>query len=296
MTTPLVTILIPYAPYHERIYHQAVASAERQTIPCKVISDLSIGTPATFRNTAKFADTDFVCFLDADDTIAPTFVEECIKTYQTATYVYTAWQEGERVMTPRECNPYLAHDFGDERGVTGGYHLVTTLFPTALFKMLGGFDTELAGMEDTDFYMRAQAAGICGVLCDLPLLNYNGDGETRSKAFRERLDYHDLRRSIYDRNGGLETMAGCCGIVSGGQQANLTGEQPGDVPAQTLYAPSTQFGRATGRFYPRPQFMGQTIMVAPADVELMPDMFRKLADLRDIAPTREKVLKESGLI
>jgi len=293
---PIATIYVPYAHYHTDIRLRAIESAERQTVKCKVFSGLSLHTPAHFRNTAKFADTPFICFLDADDTIAPTFIEECLHTYQQGTYVYTAWQEGERTMHPRECNPYLAHDFDDGRGRIGGYHLVTTLYPTKLFKALGGFDDTLKGMEDVDFYMRSQLNGVCGVLCDKPLLNYNGEGITRSKAFRELSNYEDLRRSIIERNGGIEKMGGCCGVVGGGSEANLVGAQPGDIAVQTLYAPSTQYGRATGRYYPRPLFMGQVIMVSPADVEVMPEFFRRVESLRELAPTREVALKEAGLI
>lgn len=293
---PVATIYIPYAHYHTDIRLRAIESAERQTVKCKVLSGLSLNTPAHFRNTAKFADTDFVIFLDADDTLAPTFVEECLRVYEQGTYVYSTWNQSEQVMTPRECNPYLAHDFNDGRGVIGGYHLVTTLYPTAVFKALGGFDDTLKGMEDVDFYMRSQRLGVCGVLCDKPILNYNGEGITRSKKFRALQDYEDLRRSIIERNGGIEAMGGCCGVTGGGEQANLVGAQPGDVAVQTLYAPSIMFGRATNRFYPRPLFMGQTIMVAPEDAEAMPEFFRRVESLKELAPTRERALKESGLI
>lgn len=294
----IATIIIPYAAYHKEVVNNAIESAYAQTVKCAVIAewDVAKGTPAFVRNKALAVNTPFVVFLDADDTLELTFIEDCLRTYKDGTYVYTGWYEGDRVMMPRPCNPFLGHDFGDGRGGVGGYHLVTTLYPTEPFKGLGGFDTTLPGMEDIDLYMRSQRHLLCGILCPKPLVRYNGEGETRSKHFRALDEYQDIRDDIVLSNGGIESMAGCCGVVSGEAKANVEGAQPGDVPAETLYAPSTQFGRATGRFYPRPQFMGQVIMVAPEDIAKMPDMFRKVETLRELAPQREVVLKESGLL
>lgn len=294
--TPIATIYIPFTDAHKSVVENAFRSAANQTVKCEVVMEASPTTPALLRNRAVNAKSDFVVFLDADDTLEPTFVEDCLRTYKQGSYVYTAWFEGNTIMTPRECNPYLSHDFGDKRGLVGGYHLVTTLLPTVFFKALGGFNESLPGMEDTDFYMRASSKNVCGILCPKPLLHYNGNGDTRSKAFRANPDFEAIRRLIYERNGGIEAMAGCCGVFSGPENANLEGMQPNDIAVQTLYAPTTQFGRATGRFYPRNFFMGQTIMVDPRDAAAMPELFKPIATLRELAPTKEVALKAAGLL
>lgn len=296
MTDKIATIFIPFADYHKQVVQQAFRSAVNQTVECEVVLGASPGTPALLRNQAMNAKSPFVVFLDADDTLEPNFVEECIRTYETGKYIYTGWYQEDKVMMPRPCNPFLAHDFNDGRGGVGGYHLVTTLFPTELFKYLGGFIETLPGGEDIDFYMRAQRAGVCGVLCDKPLVHYNGAGETRGKHFAANPEHDAIKHMIELENGGLQAMAGCCGISSGGEQANLTGQQPGDIAAQTLYAPTTQTGRATGRWYPRPLFMGQVIMVDPRDVEKMPELFKAVVDLNKIAPDAMRIRKEAGLI
>lgn len=295
MTKP-ATIYIPFADYHKSIVERAFRSAAEQTIECDIVMALSPDTPAKLRNQAQNAKTPFVIFLDADDQLEPTFVEDCLHAYENGCYVYTAWYEGERVMTPANCNPFLAHDYDDGRGMIGGYHLVTTLFPTELFKYLGGFNESLPGMEDVDFYMRAQANRVCGVLCPKPLLHYNGELETRSKKFRTSETFESIRHLIVSENGGIENMAGCCGISAGTANANMIGAQEGDIPAQTLYAPSTQTGRATGRWYTRPLFMGQVMMVDPRDVEKCPDLWKAVVDVTKIAPDKMVVLKEAGLL
>lgn len=150
----VATIYIPYSPAHAEIRHRAIDSAERQTVKCKVLSSLSLNTPATFRNVARFADTPFVTFLDADDVLENNFIEECLKVYEQGKYVYTSWMCGDVLRTPNLC--VTRED--DYRS-----HLVTTLYPAAVFKALGGFNETLPGHEDVDFYLRSARAGVCGV-------------------------------------------------------------------------------------------------------------------------------------
>lgn len=291
---PIATIYIPYADYHKDVVEYAFRSASQQTVKCEVVMGASPKTPALLRNQAMNAKTMFVVMLDADDTIAPDFVEKCLHTYERGSYVFTSWYQGAKTMHPRACDPYLAHDFGDGRGMIGGYHLVTTLFPTEIFKVLGGFYEGLPGMEDTDFYMRAHRAGVCGILCDEPLLIYNGEQVIRSSTFKERPDYEDLRRAIIEHNGGNNAMGGCCGINGGGATIKTNGAQEGDVAAQVLQ-PGTQRGRATNRWYER-AYPGEIVMAAPEDVAAMPDVYKAVATLREIAPAKEVALKAAGLI
>lgn len=303
MTSSLATVITPCAPEHQQYLSAAIASVNAQTIETEhvIFMDKQHRGAGYARNeAAKNVTSDFLIFLDADDTLEPTFVEEYLAAYNKGQYVYGAWFEGERVMRPRACNPFLEHDFDDGRGKIGGYHHVTTLIPTAIFKALGGFDTELPGMEDVDLFMRIHHNHICGVYLDKPLFTYNYTGEnSRSHLFRKHPDYHDIVRMIYERNGGINGMANC-GICGGGEApaVQTSGRQPGDVPVETLYAPMSQVGRGTGRWYDRKdhQFMGQVIYVDPLDAEKMPDLFRRVTLLEDLTPDKVDVLKASGLL
>lgn len=294
MTSPLVTIFIPFSEAHKPIVQRAYKSAIEQTVKCEVVIGLSKDTPSLLRNEAFKSESDFVCFLDADDWLEPNFIEECLRSYQTGRYVYTSWMQGDKIMRPSPCDPYLAHDFKDGRGLIGGYHLVTTLFPTVVFKALGGFNELLPGMEDVDFYMRAHKAGFCGMLCDKPLLHYSGDDNSRAKQFMAMPEHEDIRRMIIERNGGNNSMGGCCGISGGGATVKTNGAQPDDVAAQVLQ-PGTQRGRATNRWYDR-AYPGEIVMVDPEDVKLMPEVYRAVLTFREAVPKRERVLEEAGLI
>lgn len=298
-----VTVIIPCAPSHQSVVNAAIASVERQTIPTESVVYLDKfqrGAGYARNEAAKNITSDFLIFLDADDTLEPTFVEFYLDAYEKGRYVYGAWYEGQRVMRPRACNPFLAHDFEDGRGVIGGYHHVTTLIPTAIFKALGGFDESLPGMEDVDFFMRVHRNHICGIYVDTPLFTYNYGGEnSRSQLFERNSAHAEIVRSIYERNGGILGMANC-GACGGGEAPAIqtSGRQDGDVPVETLYAPMSQVGRATGRWYDRKdhQFMGQVIYVDPKDAATMPDLFRRVHLMEDLTPDKVDTLKASGLI
>lgn len=284
MTSPLISIYIPYAPYHAALVHRAIESAQRQTIPCKIVSGLSPNSPSHFRNDAMFADTPFLVFLDADDILEPTFAADCLRAYQTGRYVYTSWYCGDVLRKPNLCVD-ADSDYHS--------HLITTLYPTAVFKALGGFNTTLPGHEDVDFYLRSHQAGVCGVHLDAPLLHYTEHGQ-RSLNFAQRADKKAIMDDVFLRNGGYQTIMACCGGSGIPVQGNPGEAQPGDVLAQTLWAGmKTVVGLATGRIYVGGN--GTKLNVSPDDVEQSPDKFLVVQDLRSLAPDREVILRDAGL-
>ncbi len=287
----VATIIIPYASYHADIVQRAVKSAEAQTIQCDVVAVESPGTPAHGRNLALNVDTHFVIFLDADDILHKSFVSECLLDYQAGKYVYTSWAEGagQWVHKPKDCAWS-----GDS------HHIVTTLYPTALFKYLGGFDETLPGHEDADFYMRSYAAGICGLHCDKPLVLRPDDTGQRSKDFHARADYKQILETVALRNGGMARIMACCGNPDVAVAADPGAGQPGDVLAETLWTGMrSEYSPYSGRIYVGGN--GSKLMASPSDIEKLRDMqgrplFRSIRDPRDLAPARERVLKDAGLV
>lgn len=293
MISSFATIIIPIAPHHSSLAERAADSARAQTITCDVIQvfDRHQRGAGWARNTgAAQCDTPFVIFLDADDVLDPAFAEHCLEAYEPPHYIYTSWWLREGVQDiPCLCVD-ADHDYHS--------HLVTTLYPTAIFKALGGFDDSLPGHEDVDFYLRSAREGICGTHLDKPLLHYTEHG-WRSKQFNERADKKAIMDRIYLRNGGQRTAMACCGQPGTKAQMNPGEMQPGDVLAETLWAGMrTEYSGDTGRLYTGGN--GATIYVNPKDLDLISRegslLFRMVKDLRKLAPEREKILKESGLV
>ena len=284
----VATILIPYSPEHKRLSFRAIESARNQSIPCDIIFDESPLTPAHVRNyplNPYYAiKTPFVVWLDADDWLERDFVEQCLKTYKRGHYVYTGWYEGDFVRTPPACNPFA----------NASHHIVTTLYPTEVFKYLGGFDVNLPGYEDIDLYLRSARAGLCGILCNSPLVHYTGDGQ-RGKSFAENPDSERIRNAVVMRNGGERTMGGCCGAAGEPIAGNPGDKQEGDVLAQVLWSGMrtevSWFN--TARVYRGGNH--EEIWVDPRDVQARPSLFRKVIDLSALTPSEES-LKEAGII
>jgi hypothetical protein len=286
MNGSIVTVVIPCSPNHEQFISAAIASVQAQTIPAEInvyIDKHERGAGYARNAGAANVDTPFVVFLDADDTLEPTFLEHCLMAYQQGHYVYTGWYSGGRPFMPAERTPYRGE----------GYHLVTTLIPTKAFKAVGGFDESLPGHEDADLHFKLMAVGICGNRVAEYLVNYSHHG-TRGNAFRARSDYEFIREQVFKRNGGeLTTM--CCGVPDAPGQPSPMGEKhEGDVEAIALWS-----GIHTERswFSDTRVYRGgnmSRLWVDPRDVAAQPKLFRRL--FPELTPSREDVLKESGLI
>lgn len=278
---PLVTVVIPIGTYHKHLAERAIDSAIWQTVDCAVIALDSFPTPAIVRNTP--VQTPFTIWLDADDWLAPTFAEECLSVYNPKRpYVYTSWYCDDVIRKPVYCK---RDDYQS--------HLVTTLYPSAIFQALGGFDASLPAHEDVDFYLRSQAAGVCGVYLDKPLVHYSDNGQ-RSRDFRANPAKDRIMMDVLYRNGGEETLMGCCGEPGIQAKVNPGEPQEGDILATALWTGMhTEVGHVTGRLYSGGN--GGQIWVSPADVQRMPHLFRPAQDLKKLAPDREQVLKEAGL-
>jgi len=283
MTFP-ATILIPYAPYHASIVTRAYQSALAQTVECEVVLGLSVGTPAKLRNQGMQAQTDFVVFLDADDVLNPFFVERCLQAYDGRHYVYTAWSEGDAAFKPKPC----AWD-------VDSHHIVTTLYPTTLFKTLGGFDETLPGHEDADFYMRSYSKGVCGIFLDEVLVHRPDRSSQRSDAFHARADYLDIMQQIPLKYGGLEKIMGCCGNPGVQAQHDPGAMQPGDILVETLWSGMhSEYSPYSDRLYVGGNHI--QIWVAAIDVEKFPNLYKPVQNMAELFPSKERALKESGLI
>ncbi len=272
----LASIIVPVGLYHQHLAQRAVASAERQTVRCEVIvvEDRDGHGAGWARNRGiEQAGAPFVVFLDADDELSANFVEATALAYRPGHYVYTDFSLDGEHRTTAEC----------ARWYNGAWHPVTTLFPTAAARHIGGFDKALPGGEDRDFYLKALMNGICGLHVAQPLLAYSGDGQ-RSASFLSSPEYARIRQEIDQRY-----VMGC--NCNKAPAPPTTGEQqPGDVLALVLYPPRKEQGLVSRRIYQRPLYQGQEMWVDPRDAEANPDLWYVKADPVTITPDVDTVL------
>lgn len=228
--------------------------------------------------------TPFVFFLDADDWIEPHTIETLLRTYENGHYVYCGWHAGDRLHMPAAQTPFA----------NGGYHLVSSLIPTAAFRYVGGFDESLPGYEDTDLFLKLARIRVCGKLKLEHLIHYTDAGQ-RSKHFLSRPDMLDIKDLVYKRNGGEFTVM-CCGIPGTPTPLSPGDQQPGDVYALALWAGIHTEG---SRVNPARQYRGgngQPMWVNEADAKARPDLWKILPSSNNLTPDRQDVLSAAGLL
>lgn len=236
-----LTVITPIAPQHRALFNRAAESVLAQTIDVRHIAriDEDGEGPGVIRNRLlEMVETEYVTFLDADDWLEPSFAQETLAAMQPGRYVYTDWwRDIVPIQVPRM--PWC----------TGNFHLVTAVVPTEAVREVGGFDEDLPGMEDTDFYVRLLLHGVCGIHLQKPLVHYRPDGG-RAARIHETGEVEAIREIIDSRYGGVPM--GCCGqeIIIDKKPANK--RRDGDVLALAAWGGnSTKTGLVSGRLYPR---------------------------------------------
>lgn len=210
----------------------------------------------------------FTVFLDADDWIEPSFIEECLRAYDGRHYVFTDWIADQVVQAP-EC-PWK----GD-----GSSHIVTTLLPTAWLKHVGGFDETLPGGEDTDLFWKLTRSGLCGKRLPKPLFHYSKDGQ-RAKAFVNSPEYRTIMQGVVARYKGKPMACGGCGGDVDPIEPTPEGEQfAGSALAAALWGGNqSKRGRVSGRQYPRTG-NGKTLWVDERDIDAAPWEFSRVLEM-----------------
>lgn len=122
----------------------------------------------------------YLVFLDADDTIEPTYLEKCYQMFRAkGSYVYTDWfeEKGNKLI------PHEAQDYSQDAIFTRmSIHAVTVFIPKEWVKAVGGFGN-LGGWEDTWLFINLAIQGYCGTRLAEPLFCYNIDsGKRRENA------------------------------------------------------------------------------------------------------------------
>ena len=267
---PDLTVVIPTAPYHTDLAQQALSSVLAQTTPCNVITidDRESRGAGYARNQGlRQVKTEWVTFLDADDTLEPDFAETCfliLAQVQGKRYVYTNWYEGDTIKSaPSPCDLWTQQT----------YHLVTTVMRTADARRIGGYDEAMPGAEDTDFGIRLKLSGVCGVHLNAPLLHYRRGGQ---RSVELRNSGREILMQDYMKQRYGEYTMGCCGDYD--LPKTPVGErQDGDVLAMAMWAGNRQErGKATGRLYPRAS-KPKIVYVDPRDVAISPQLWQKVS-------------------
>lgn len=190
---PLVSIIIPVGPGHERHVLRALDSVYAQKFvnwECIVLNNSGVPLDvypwvrliecpsakmkvSIVRNIGiDAAKAPLITFLDADDFIYPEFLSKTLSLFQkTGKYVYTDWVSKNKA---GRYEPGQAHEY-DTWAVFNQdvLHTINVLIPKMWLKQVGGFDETMYTWEDVDLWMKLASKGLCGVRLAEPLICYD---------------------------------------------------------------------------------------------------------------------------
>jgi glycosyltransferase involved in cell wall biosynthesis len=195
-TTPLISVVVP-AYNVERFLADAVGSVLGQTwkrLELVIVDDGSAdgtpelarrfaaedsrvrvisranGGPSAARNTGiAEASGELICFLDADDALLPDKLERQVgflEFFRSCDLVYSDHYIGDDRLNPLrlECRSPPPLPLPKLLAFCNWFAPMSPLMRTHLVRQVGGFDEDLRGAEDWDFWLRASHHGVLAYL------------------------------------------------------------------------------------------------------------------------------------
>jgi glycosyltransferase involved in cell wall biosynthesis len=255
---PLVSVIIPVGPGHEALVAEAIQSVIGQTVRewelilvddtretdidvfekpllerypfIKLIQSGSAHGAGAARNLGiDAANGKFVLFLDADDYLHRDCLDYLLQAHaRTGHYAYP----DAYFVDPDRTWHAPVYDYDRDYFLTKQVmHSVTALVPTAWAREVGGFDPDLPGWEEYDFYMKLALKGYCGVAVHEPLFYYRRSTGTRREISQKMAK--KLNTGFAAKFGG-QTMAGCGGCGTAGAAILDAKRAIGELPRQNL--------------------------------------------------------------
>jgi glycosyltransferase involved in cell wall biosynthesis len=161
--------------------------------------------PAAARNRgASAATSEFLVFLDADDTIEPEFVRTLAAAIEAdhergrVSHAYC-----QEVLTDQASGTWRVPEWDPMLLMVTNLHPITTLVRRRCFEEVGGFDASLGGLyEDWDLWLRFAARGWRGVRVREPLFHWRRHSQD-TMVMRAVLRHDEIYRALLERHRGL---------------------------------------------------------------------------------------------
>lgn len=154
----------------------------------RIINQANSGLVAARNNGITQARGKYICCIDADDTIEPTYLEKSIELLESRTdigFVYS-WVQ----LFGDDNKIWETEDFILPKLMQYNYIPVSAVFRKKHWKKVGGYNPNMKfGYEDWDFWLSISELGIRGYLIPETLFNHRKHGRTMTNTAREKYKY-----------------------------------------------------------------------------------------------------------
>jgi glycosyltransferase involved in cell wall biosynthesis len=214
----LVSVIVPCFNYG-RFVNEAVSSALLQTISSlevivvddgssdpetirvletlktlprvRVIRQVNAGLPSARNTGIALARGEYICCLDADDTLEPSYVELCVAVLEldrSAGFAYS-WAQ----LFGDETGVWRTREFDINEALYDNHTPASAVFRRDDWLAVGGYRPDMrSGYEDWEFWLRVAALGRRGRLIRSPLFNHRRHGRTMTH------DAHAMRQALIE--------------------------------------------------------------------------------------------------
>lgn len=153
----------------------------------QVIFQNNQGLPRTRNNGIKIAQGKYICCLDADDCLSPTYLEKCIYQLETRNLdVCFSWvQNFGDSNSVWENGPFLIDVLMKGNSVS-----VSAVFKKAVWEQVGGYKAAMTHYvyDDWEFWLTLAEQGAVGYCIPEPLLLYRKHSSSMSAGMKHRYD------------------------------------------------------------------------------------------------------------
>lgn len=153
-----------------------------------ILRTQNLGVSGSRNRGISIAKGKYICCLDADDTLQPTYFEKCLTLLESNPGIAFAYSH--LATFGDEHKVRLAEPFNLRLLLNYNHIHTTAIFRRDAWKVVGGYDPLNNGYEDWEFWIRLGEAGFRGQLIPETLFNYRRHGISlidRADATRPRL-------------------------------------------------------------------------------------------------------------
>ena len=144
----------------------------------------------------------YICCIDSDDLLQPSYLEQCIfelESHDNVGFVY-AWAQ----LFGDEHSIWETRDFNIDIAKKENHTAVCSVYRKSDWMLVGGYGPKiLGGLEDWEFWLRLGQLGRCGKVIPVPLFLYRKHGKTMWHETAAKCE--QLMEHIRDRNPALYT-------------------------------------------------------------------------------------------